>query len=267
MIFINGERIDLNHFNDKTYYLKYDNAHVPEKTVLTWLFDNNEEALAVMFLAEHLHERVHDLILNIPYFCNSRQDRTAASNDVFTLKYFANFINALHFSEVRTFDPHSDVTAALVNHIKIETPQKYVQAILDSNPHMYCAYPDSGSAKKYNPMFKIPYVRGIKVRNFETQKIEFFQLVGTSNGVEGYDFLIIDDICGTGHTIYNTARELKNLGANDIYVYVSHCENSILGPHINGESLLNSEYITKVYTTNSILRASHPKIEIIKEFI
>ena len=63
------------------------------------------------------------------------------------------------------------------------------------------------------------------------------------------------------------AKQLKDMGANSIYVWVSHCENTVLGPHIQGQSLLDiPNLITKVYTTNSIYLGNHPKVEVIKKF-
>ena len=52
---------------------------------------------------------------------------------------------------------------------------------------------------------------------------------------------------------------LKELGAKEIYLYVTHCENTIL----EGE-LLTSGLIEKVYTTNSIFTKEHEKIEVFK---
>ena len=52
---------------------------------------------------------------------------------------------------------------------------------------------------------------------------------------------------------------LKALGAEKIYLYISHCENSIL----EGE-LLESGLIEKVFTTNSIFTKKHEKIEILE---
>ena len=91
-------------------------------------------------------------------------------------------------------------------------------------------------------------------------------LCGATEEIKDKDILIIDDICGKGSTIYYMAKQLKEQGANNIYVYVSHCENTVLQPHINGKSLLDYDLINKLYTTNSIFRGSHPKIEIIHEF-
>lgn len=266
MIFVDGKKVSLNHFNDQTYYILLNNEGAQDVTI-TWLFEDNEEAMALYFITKHLHEKHSNIVLNMPFCPNSRQDRVMSSYDIFTLKYFANFINSLNFSEVRIYDPHSDVTAALIDRCVVTTPKVEVDNLLAAHPGILVVYPDSGSTKKYGPMFKVPYLRGIKVRNFETHRIESFQLVGTGDSIVGRDILIVDDICGTGHTLYKAARELKNMGAKDIYIFVSHCEKSVLGPHIQGESLLDiPNLITKLYTTNSIFHETHSKIEIVRTF-
>ena len=59
--------------------------------------------------------------------------------------------------------------------------------------------------------------------------------------------IIIDDISSRGGTFYHSAKKLKELGANKIYLYITHCEKTIL----EGE-IFSSGLIEKVYTTNSI---------------
>jgi ribose-phosphate pyrophosphokinase len=61
-----------------------------------------------------------------------------------------------------------------------------------------------------------------------------------------------------GGTFYHSAKKLKELGAAKIYLYISHCESSIL----KGE-VLTSGLIEKVYTTDSIFTQKHEKIEVI----
>ena len=267
MILIDGHPIELNHFNDGTYYIKYDPRDVYlNPAFITWCYEDDSEAMALVFLTRHIQESERQVILNLPFIPNGRQDRCAAPSDIFTLKYFAEFINSLNFQQVNVYDPHSDVAPALINHCRITYPTQCVLDLLKKHEGAIVVYPDSGSAKKYGPLFQVPYFRGIKVRNFETHKIESFQLVGTEDSIAGKDILIVDDICGTGHTLYKAARELKGLGAKDIYIFVSHCENTVLGPHINGKSLLEYDLITKLYTTNSIFSSNHPKIEIVHHF-
>ena len=82
--------------------------------------------------------------------------------------------------------------------------------------------------------------------------------------IAGHDILLCDDILSRGSTIYLAARQLKDMGANDIYVYVSHCEPTVLKPNINGQSLLDiPDLITKVCTTNSLWRnVENDKVEV-----
>ena len=85
--------------------------------------------------------------------------------------------------------------------------------------------------------------------------------------IAGHDIIIVDDIISRGSTLYLAAKQLKEMGCGDIYVWASHCENTVLQPHINGQSLMDiPNLITKVYTTNSIYCDNHPKITIIREF-
>ena len=72
------------------------------------------------------------------------------------------------------------------------------------------------------------------------------------------NILIIDDICSKGGTFYHSAKRLKEAGAANIYLYITHCENTI---H-EGE-LLNSDLIKHIYTTDSILTKTHEKITIL----
>ena len=77
--------------------------------------------------------------------------------------------------------------------------------------------------------------------------------------IKGKNILIIDDICSKGGTFYYAAKELKEAGAANIYLYVTHCENTI---H-EGE-LLNSDLIKHIYTTDSILTKEHEKITVVE---
>ncbi len=47
------------------------------------------------------------------------------------------------------------------------------------------------------------------------------------------------------------------MGAGEIYLVVTHCENTIF----EGK-LLDSDLITGIYTTNSILSKDHKKIKV-----
>ena len=267
MIKIGNQIINFDKFADGTCKVNIDCSTLEPNAPIIWLYDNDAEWIQVWFLVQHCRDHEgYRRTLSIPYLPNGRQDRVVNDDDVFTLKYFAQMVNALHFDSVEIFDAHSDVTAALINHVHVLSPVPIVQQVLDKLPEALLAFPDEGAMQRYRGQFPIPTVYGIKQRDWRTQKVNELVLCGATNEISGRDVLIIDDICGKGSTIYYMAKQLKELGASNVYVYVSHCENTVLGPNINGKSLLDYDLITKIYTTNSIFRNEHPKIEVVHHF-
>ena len=108
-------------------------------------------------------------------------------------------------------------------------------------------------------MATMEYAFGIKQRDWETGQILGLDVAGSVDKIKDSRILIVDDICSRGGTFYHSAKKLKELGAKEIYLYITHCENTIL----EGE-LLTSGLIEKVYTTNSIFTKEHEKIEVFK---
>lgn len=82
--------------------------------------------------------------LYMPYIPDARMDRVKHENELFTLKYFAQTINSLHFGKVEVLDPHSDVSAALFNKVHVESPNRMIEdavkKIASNNLMMF--YPD-----------------------------------------------------------------------------------------------------------------------------
>ena len=265
MIKCNEKIVNLNHFPDGTLLIK-ELAPENEKVVLTWLYENNEEMVALYFLANHLKSKgIKEIELNMPYIPNARQDRVKAKEDVFTLKYFAKMINSLGFSKVTVLDPHSYVSEALIDNICVKTPKENVEKVLDvitegGKEDVLLFYPDEGAMKRYSAMCDKPYVFGMKKRDWTTGQIQGLDVQGQTELIKGSKVLIVDDICSRGGTFYHSAKALKNLGAGEIYLYVSHCENSIL----EGD-LLTSNLVEKVFTTNSIFTKQHEKITVMEE--
>lgn len=265
MIKVNGEIIKQNHFPDGTLLLKH-KTDTFEMQTIEWFFENNEELVTLIFLTRHLREHgVETLFLYMPYLPNARQDRTKEDEDIFTLKYFCEVINSLKFDKVVILDPHSSVGEALIDRVGVEPPIDYISRAYDDIRKdiklapLMMFYPDEGSMKRYSSMALGEYAFGIKKRDWKTGKIEGLDVAGCVDKIKDSAILIIDDICSRGGTFYHSAKKLKELGAKEIYLYITHCENTIL----EGE-LLTSGLIEKVYTTNSIFTKEHEKIEVFK---
>ena len=267
MITINGVEVEQNKFPDGTLLLKGSEFDVHESysdesyATIEWLFESNEELVTLIFAVKHLRSVycVEHIALWLPYIPNARMDRVKSDKEVFTLKYFAEIINSLNFSSVTVLDPHSYVSEALIDRLNVWKADIYATCIIDNICPDLLFFTDEGGMKRYANLFEMPYVFGMKQRDWETGNILGLDVLGQTDKIKGSKILIIDDICSKGGTFYHSATKLKELGAGEIYLYVSHCENTIL----EGE-VLTSGLIEKVFTTNSIFTKEHEKIEVIK---
>lgn len=270
MIKINGDVFKPEYFPDGTMKLsmEYNGCYY-----IDWLYDSEDELLQLCYIVYHIFEHIFDATIHLfmPYIPNARFDRVKNSNEIFTLKYFASFINSLEFEEVSVFDPHSHVAEALIDRIAINEPLSYItktiKKITSFPDDLLFFFPDEGSVKRYDNVVKAfsdsPYAFGIKDRDWKTGEIKGLSVNGQVDEIKGRDVLIIDDICSKGGTFYYSAKKLKELGANKIYLYVSHCENTVY----EGELLKNNGLVEKIYTTDSILtNTESPKIELIESW-
>ena len=263
MIKLNGTEIVVDKFPDGTLHFS-DSCRMDKHSGWTcadieWYFENNEEMISLMFIVKHLRSYDTQIMrLTMPYIPNARQDRVKSSADVFTLKWFADFINYLGFNEVRVLDPHSSVSEALFNNLQVQNPSHYIMKAItkigcikeDTNKNLIAFYPDEGAMKRYSGLIPLEYAFGIKRRDWKTGKIEGLDVAGSVDAIKNSSIIIIDDISSRGGTFYFSAKKLKELGASHIYLYITHCEKTIF----EGE-VFKSGLIDKVYTTNSIFNA------------
>jgi len=189
-----------------------------------------------------------EITLIMKYVPYSRMDRKIKGY-MFSLKYFCKMINDLNFHKVMVLDAHSNITTALLDRcFEIDVIQ-YIEKIVDKVNIDYVFYPDLGSLKRYSKTLKIwrKTFYGNKKRDLSNGKIINYELVDCPD-IQGKDILIIDDLCSYGGTFKLASEKLKEKGANKVYLYVSHCEDSIY----KGD-MIKSGLIEKVFTTDSIL--------------
>ena len=262
MIRVNGKEVEIEHFPDSTLLIK--NICLDGEGHIEWKFENNEELVTLQFLVRHLRDNgVAKLSLKMHYIPNARQDRVKSSNDVFTLKYFAEIINGLEFDTIEVLDPHSKVSEQLIKNLVVKTPKQYIEKVISqvglSSTRDIIFYPDAGARDRYNGMINHQCAYGVKVRDWETGQIKGLNVEGTIPD-SSFNVLIVDDISSYGGTFYHSAKKLKELGADKIYLFESHSEKNIL----LGD-LAKSNLIEKVYTTDSLFSAESEWVHIIKE--
>lgn len=269
MVLVNNKQVSFTRFHDGTTSFRFDvgSYEIGQRWCdIEWRYDGDQECILLWYLVNHIRSTMENRVfirLIMPYVPNARMDRVKDSGDVFTLKWFAEFINALCFNSVIVLDPHSNVAPALINNIHIMQPDKHIEeamAIIADKNLLLC-YPDEGAVKRYSDLIGAEYIFGIKHRDWKTGRIERLELTSPEK-VSGRNVLIVDDICSRGGTFTHTARALKNAGAKDIYLYVSHCENTIFDGLVLTDGL-----IRHIFTTDSIYRGTHEKVTVISRVI
>ena len=258
MITVNGLRYYMDSFPDDTKKIVLpENVHDVD---VCWRFDGDNETLLLYYICSHLRANGHRLCrLKMPYVPNARMDRVKSNNEVFMLKHFTALINSLEFKNVVILDPHSNVTPALINNVAVLSPQPYIERAIEAIncEDLLIFYPDEGAMKRYSGMISKPYAFGVKNRDWQTGEIKSLSVVGDADAVRGRSVLIVDDICSFGGTFMYSAEKLKELGAAHIYLYVTHCENTILRGKIP-----TCDMIERVYTTNSLFSETHEKVRV-----
>jgi len=168
------------------------------------------------------------LSLVLPYVPYARQDRVAVAGEPLSIKVFCGLINAMGFASVEIWDPHSDVTPALLDNVVVApTPQLMINALAPSgNASLLrtCAFvaPDAGARKRVSELakhFKTEVVFAEKVRDPVTGKLSGAQVQGT---LPERPLLIVDDICDGGGTFIQLAQALREQTSQPLYLYVTH---------------------------------------------
>lgn len=233
---------------------------------LDWRYEGEWELSMLIYLAKYVKETYPktSLILKMLYVPNARMDRIYSKSEVFTLKYFAEIINSLNFSQVIVMDVHSNVTNALINNIS-ERPLVELKGLIKGYNNIY--FPDEGSQKRYSKILDLTgkYVyTGMKRRDWNTGKIEGLDVFYTNDSPDKSSILMIDDICSYGGTFYFSADKLKNIGFDVIDAYCTHAEPVVNHLESNIQKAFKIGLINKMYTTDTLLQETISENIIIK---
>jgi ribose-phosphate pyrophosphokinase len=204
---------------------------------LTLVFKQDKDIIELLQITDAIR-RINPSIkifLRLPYFPGARQDRVCYPGEPLSVKVYADLINSQNYAGVEIYDPHSDVTPALLNNVKIMNNHGLVESalhmVLKGKKQALLVSPDAGSnkkifdlAKSLNIFFELDVVRADKKRDTKTGKVVATEVF--ADDLKGQDCFIVDDICSKGGTFMALAMELKKKNAGDIYLIVSHYEGS-----------------------------------------
>lgn len=210
-----------------------------------WQFESETEFSHVLQLGcllntycEHMPE------LYMPFLPYGRQDKHVANDLTFAKQPILESLCKYYY--LTTFDAHSNKKGKYYSVFSIE-PNNFHREIFG---HDLIAFPDIGAQHRYAETVPAPVKRQLffeKTRNQQSGEITGMKIVSEIN-VTGKTVLIVDDICDGGRTFIECANILKNAGAGQIDLAVTH------GIFSKGKAVLHQAGITNIYTTNSLLQ-------------
>lgn len=249
MILLNNKRVNFGRFPNGETNLNFNQLDIYPRSEITLKFESDQDLFNLYILKAHIDQVAPMAMpsLTILYMPYSRMDRPNQYY-TFNLKFVCAFINDMLFYQVKVYEPHSDVTTALLDRCMTESPAsdlfRAFRPLTDRGEDLVVMFPDAGAEKRYGSTFCYPTVVGHKSRDFGDGKITSMTVSGAD--VKGKTVVIIDDLCSKGGTFVAAAKALKEQGALVVFLVVTHCENTVFDGVI-------FDHIEKVFTTNSIL--------------
>jgi len=170
----------------------------------------------------------NEISLFMPYFPGARQDRVVNLGEPLTAKVNADFLNQLNFKKILIVDPHSDVTSALLNNVKIINNHAFVGQCLSNHNTYTLVSPDAGSLKKANRLANYlglsQIIEASKQRDTRTGKLKNFKVYAKD--------------------LNKHAKALKAINAGNLILIATH------GIFRNGFTALK-EYYSHIYCSNT----------------
>lgn len=232
---------------------------------------NNSEDIIFLGIVLGTLAKDYDNRVNvfIPYFPYQQADRDFAVDECFSLITITKILNSYPRHSYFVYDPHSDVTPALLaymgdtgtitNHEFIKHSIAKLTAFHNNDAYegdehhwnhqrdLIILAPDAGAYKK---IFKLTKDLGFKGRVEVANKYRNpingdIEVRISADDFDGKEVLIIDDICVGGRTFIELAKQLVTKNVGNLHLAVSH------GIFSNGYAELEKHF-QHIFTTNSI---------------
>jgi len=216
-------------FPDGELYIKF-NASVKNKIVVlvqSFYGDVSDcivEAILAAETASGLGAK--KIALAAPYFPYLRQDRRFHSGEAISQSIVAGLIDK-YFDAVCIMDPHLHRKNKLENIFKIRAKKLTANSLIADYIKKHIKNPviigPDGESHKWAR--DVAEMLGVESRILRKKRYSSYHVEIKLNkkiDLKGKNVVIVDDIVSTGHTILETAKILKRLGAKKIYCICVH---------------------------------------------
>lgn len=187
----------------------------------------------------------------MPYFGYARQDRKAAPRQPITAKLVANLLEVAGANRLITIDLHASQIQGFFN-IPIDDMtaipmlgQYFVNKGFDPE-ELVVVSPDHGGTTRARRLADI-LGTGLAIVDKRRPRPNVCEATNIIGEVEGKNCIIVDDMCDTGGSLVAATNILKQFGAKDVYVMITHGVFSK-----NAIERLENSVIKEVVVSNTI---------------
>lgn len=225
----------------------------------------NDNLMELLLVIDALkRSSVGEINVIMPYFGYARQDRKVLGRQAISAKLVANMITVAGAHRVATFDIHSEQIMGFFD-IPVDNLKAYglvAREIKKLNlDNLTIVSPDHGGVSRARSLAKIfeAPLAVIDKRRTEHNTAEAMFVLGD---VKDRNVVIFDDMVDTGGTVVSAVKILKEHGAREVYLAISHAVLS-KKDGIEALSKLKESGIKNVITTNSINHEDNHFVKII----
>ncbi len=161
----------------------------------------------------------------IPYFGYARQDRKVVPRTSISAKLVSNLITNAGADRIVTVDLHAGQIQGFFD-IPVDnlfsTPifSRHIKKNINKK-NLICVAPDVGGVERARALGKMLNI-GLAIIDKRRPTPGKSQVMNVIGNVKDKTCLIVDDIIDSGGTIINAAKALKERGAKEVHVYVTH---------------------------------------------
>lgn len=266
MLYINSQLFGNDLFMNGEVNFKCVNIH-QDNNVIRMKFRSNIDIANLLFAYQYIKDKAPkgEIELQMLYTPYSRMDREI-NEQLFSLRYLARLLATMDMNIV-VIDNHSHVLiqefddAGVKYKIDKYALENFIRRAFEISGADTIMMPDAGAFAKYGPICvkalgekgkNVQYIHGNKKRDLKNKgKITNYELNTYELDIKGSKILIVDDICSFGGTAKLAAQALRNAGASEVHLYITHSELNLF----KGD-LPYGEYLDSIITTDTVLEIS-----------
>lgn len=224
----------------------------------------DQNLVEFLLLADALKRgKPQKMVAVIPYYGYARQDKIFRLGEALSSQMVARLIESAGFEKLITIHLHSlnilDFFKIPVVHLPTASVFAKALTSLKGASDWIITAPDQvaqGCVAEMAKIMKLPTAFLEKMRDYsQKDKPKTTGLVGK---VKGRNVLMFDDLSSTGGTVVNGAKMLKENGAKEIYVALSHMVVEAAADRIIQEKL-----IEKLFVTDTIPQPVKKKLKVV----